>query len=36
VEDRIFEGSVESRTLALKQSYDFLRPFIPKLEAPDQ
>lgn len=36
VEDRIFEGSVESRTLALKQSYDFLRPFIPKLGTPDQ
>lgn len=31
VEDRIYEGSLDNRKLALRQAYDFLRPFIPKL-----
>lgn len=31
VEDRIYEKTLDSRKLALKQSYDFLRHFIPKL-----
>lgn len=30
VEDRIYEKSLELRTLALKQSYDFLRHYIPR------
>jgi len=30
VEDRIYEKSAELRKLALKQSYDFLRHYIPK------
>ena len=31
VEDRIYEKSTDLRKLALKQSYDFLRHYIPKL-----
>jgi len=31
VEDRIYEGSLENRKLALRQSHDFLRHFIPRL-----
>ncbi len=31
VEDRIYEKTLDLRKLALKQSYDFLRHFIPKL-----
>jgi sugar phosphate isomerase/epimerase len=30
VEDRIYEGSLENRILALRQSHDYLRQFVPK------
>jgi len=30
VEDRAFEGDLELRTESLKQSYNYLRQFIPK------
>lgn len=30
VEDRIYEGSLEGRQLALRQSHDYLRAFIPR------
>jgi len=31
VEDRAYEGSLENRILALKESYDHLRQFVPKI-----
>lgn len=31
IEDRIYEGSLESRKLAMRQSHDFLRHYIPRL-----
>ena len=30
VEDRLYEGSLENRILALRQSHDYLRQFVPK------
>lgn len=33
VEDRVYEGSLENRELALKQCCTFLRNYIPKIEA---
>jgi sugar phosphate isomerase/epimerase len=30
VEDRIYEGSLDNRILALRQSHDYLRQFVPK------
>jgi sugar phosphate isomerase/epimerase len=33
VEDRAFEGSLESRIASLRQSATYLRNFIPKREA---
>lgn len=30
VEDRIYEGSLENRIMALRQSHDYLRQFVPK------
>ena len=33
VEDRAYEDSLESRTLSLRQSASYLRPFIPKMRA---
>jgi len=32
VEDRVYEGSLESRMLALQQSYTYLRNYIPRAE----
>ncbi len=31
IEDRIYEGTLESRKLAMRQSHDFLRHYIPRL-----